>query len=158
MSWTLYGAHRYLLRFLLPHVTTPKAHAVKRVVTAALWLALIIGVIALVYPRHARTALLLAGALTFVYLAVGATRQVILNRILRAPALHPARLSGQQRAADRQQHHMCAVYRRSRHSDDEDDDDLTVFTLFGDESPFIGAHELVYQWNPPMNIQLLRPD
>jgi hypothetical protein len=33
-----------------------------------------------------------------------------------------------------------------------------MFTLFGDESPFIGAGELVYQWNPPMSIQLLRPD
>ncbi len=31
-----------------------------------------------------------------------------------------------------------------------------MFTLFGDESPFIGAGELVYQWNPPMSIQLLR--
>jgi hypothetical protein len=51
---------------------------------------------------------------------------------------------------------MCAVYRRPRHNDDEDD--LTVFTLFGDESPFIGAGELVYQWNPPMSIQLLRRD
>lgn len=151
-------AHRYLLRFLLPRVTTPKALAVKRVVTAALWLVLTIVVVALVYPRQALTALFLAAALTFAYLAVGATRQLILNRILRTPALRPSRLSGRQRAADRQQHHMCAVYRRSRHSDDEDDDDLTMFTLFGHESPFIGAGELVYQWNPPMSIQLLRPD
>ncbi|MGW0580666.1 hypothetical protein ACWD25_33035 [Streptomyces sp. NPDC002920] len=150
-------AHRYLLRFLLPRVTTPKALAVKRVTTAALWLALAILVIALLYPRQALTALLLAAALTLVYLAVGATRQLVLNRILRAPVLRPSHLSGRQRAADRQQHHMCAVYRRSRHSDDEDDD-LTMFTLFGDASPFIGAGELVYQWNPPMSIQLLRPD
>ncbi|CAM5670206.1 hypothetical protein [Streptomyces viridochromogenes] len=149
-------AHRHLLRFLLPRVTTPKARAAKRVVTAALWLALIIVAVALVYPRQALTALLLTAALTFVYLATGATRQLILNRILRAAALRPSRLSGRQRAADRQQHHMCAVYRRSRHSDDEDDD-LTMFTLFGDESPFVGAGELVYQWNPPMSIQLLRP-
>ncbi|MFE0474828.1 hypothetical protein ACFW2V_24780 [Streptomyces sp. NPDC058947] len=149
--------HRHLLRFLLPRVATPRARAAKRVLTAALWLALIILVIALVHPRQALTALLLAAALTCVYLAVGATRQLILNRIRRAAALRPARLSGRQRAADRQQHHMCAVYRRSRHSDDEDDD-LTMFTLFGDESPFIGAGELVYQWNPPMSIQLLRPD
>lgn len=150
-------AHRYLLRFLLPRVTTGKALAFRRVTTAALWLALTVLVIALLYPRQALTALLLAAALTLVYLAVGATRQLILNRILRTPALRPARLSGRQRAADRQQHHMCAVYRRPRHSDDEDDD-LTMFTLFGDRSPFIGAGELVYQWNPPMSIQLLRPD
>ncbi|WP_246884659.1 hypothetical protein [Streptomyces sp. GESEQ-4] len=150
-------AHRYLLRFLLPRVTTPKARVVKRVTTAALWLALTILAIGLLYPRQALAALLLTAALTLVYLAVGATRQLILNRILRTPALRPSRLSGRQRAADRQQHHMCAVYRRTRHSDDEDDD-LTKFTLFGDESPFIGAGELVYQWNPPMSIQLLRAE
>ncbi|BBJ37484.1 hypothetical protein SSPO_100830 [Streptomyces antimycoticus] len=150
-------AHRYLLRFLLPRVTTPKARVVKRVTTAALSLALTILAIGLLYPRQALAALLLAAALTLVYLAVGATRQLILNRILRAPVLRPSRLSGRQQAADRQQHHMCAVYRRTRHSDDEDDD-LTMFTLFGDESPFIGAGELVYQWNPPIGIQMLRAD
>lgn len=150
-------AHRYLLRFLLPRVTTPKARVVKRVIMAALWLALTILAIALVYPRQALAALLLVAALTLVYLAVGVTRQLILNRILRTPVLRPSRLSGRQRAADRQQHHMCAVYRRPRHSDDEDDD-LTMFTLFGAESPFIGAGELVYQWNPPMSIQLLRAE
>ncbi|MFC8360117.1 hypothetical protein ACFUIY_09570 [Streptomyces griseorubiginosus] len=150
-------AHRLLFRFLLPRVTTPKARVVKRVITAALWLALTILAIAVLYPRQALAALGLAAALTFVYLAVGTTRQLILNRILRAPVLRPSRLSGRQRAADRQQHHMCAVYRRTRHSDDEDDD-LTMFTLFGDESPFIGAGELVYQWNPPMSMQLLRAE
>ncbi|WP_432082785.1 hypothetical protein [Streptomyces sp. WAC 04229] len=149
--------HRYLLRLLLPRITTRKAYAIKRVIMASLWLALTILGVALLYPRQALTALLLATAVTLVYLAVGAARQLILNRLLRASTLRPARLSGRQRAADRQQHHMCAVYRRPRHSDDEDDD-LTMFTLFGDESPFIGAGELVYQWNPPMSIQLLRPD
>jgi hypothetical protein len=151
-------AHRYLLRFLLPRATTPKARVVKRVTTAALWLALTILAITLLYPGQALAALLLAAALALVYLAVGATRQLILNRILRAPELRPARLSGRQRAADRQQHHICAVYRRTRHSDDDEDDDLTMFTLFGDESPFIGAGELVYQWNPPIGIQMLRAD
>ncbi|MEU1480898.1 hypothetical protein ACFYZ8_26700 [Streptomyces sp. NPDC001668] len=150
-------AHRFLLRFLLPRVTTPTARVIKHVITAALWLALTILAIGLLFPGQALAALRLATVLTLVYLAVGATRQLILNRILRTPVLRPARLSGRQRAADRQQHHMCAVYRRSRHSDDEDEDP-TVFTLFGDESPFIGAGELVYQWNPPMSIQLLRAD
>ncbi|OPG04743.1 hypothetical protein B1R27_24065 [Streptomyces sp. GKU 895] len=150
-------AHRYLLKLLLPRAITPKRRVVKRVTTAALWLALIILAIGLLYPGQALVALLLVAALTLVYLAVGATRQMILNRILRAPVLRPSRLSGRQRAADRQQHHMCAVYRRSRHSDDEDDD-LTMFTLFGDASPFIGAGELVYQWNPPIGIPLLRAE
>ncbi|MER7057934.1 MULTISPECIES: hypothetical protein [unclassified Streptomyces] len=150
-------AHRFLLRLLLPRITTRKAYAIKRVTTAALWLALAILVVAILYPRQGLTALFLTMAVTLVYLAVGAARQLILNRILRTPSLRPVRLSGRQRAADRQQHHMCAVYRRTRHSDDEDDD-FTAFTLFGDQSPFIGAGELVYQWNPPMSIQLLRPE
>ncbi|MEU1077274.1 MULTISPECIES: hypothetical protein [unclassified Streptomyces] len=150
-------AHRFLLKFLLPRLTTPKARVVKRVTAAAIWLVLTILTTSFLYPRQALAALWLAGALTLVYLAVGAARQLILNRILRTPVLRPSRLSGRQRAADRQQHHMCAVYRRSRHADDEDDD-LTMFTLFGDESPFIGAGELVYQWNPPMSIQLLRAE
>ncbi|MGW3099522.1 hypothetical protein ACWDCC_39415 [Streptomyces sp. NPDC001102] len=150
-------AHRFLLRFLLPRVTTPTARMVKRVTTAALWLVLTILAIGLLYPRQALAALLLAAALILVYLAVGAARQLTLNHILRTPVLRPSRLSGRQRAADRQQHHLCAVYRRSRHADDEDEDS-TRFTLFGDESPFIGAGELVYQWNPPMSIQLLRAE
>ncbi|MDH6220826.1 hypothetical protein [Streptomyces pseudovenezuelae] len=150
-------AHRFLLRFLLPRVVTPKARVVKRVTVAALWLALAILAIGLLYPGQALTALLLAAALTLVYLTVGAIRQLILNRILRARVLRPSRLSGRQRAADRQQHHMCAVYRRSRHTDEEDDDSA-MFTLFGDASPFIGAGELVYQWNPPMSMQLLRAE
>ncbi|MFF4557854.1 hypothetical protein [Streptomyces sp. NPDC001422] len=151
-------AHRYLLRFLFPRVITRKAFAVKRVAVAATWLALTIVVTAFVFPRQGVLALFVAAAITLVYLTTGAARQLTLNRILRTPTLRPTRLSGRQRAADRQQRHMCAVYRRPRHADDEDNDDLTMFTLFGDESPFVGAGELVYQWNPPMSIQLLRPD
>ncbi|MFE7033741.1 hypothetical protein ACFU9Y_25835 [Streptomyces sp. NPDC057621] len=149
--------HPLLLRFLLPRFTTRRKYAIKRATAAALWLVLTILVVALMYPQQALTALLATGAVLLVHLAVGATRQLILNRIRRTRTLRPARLSGRQRAADRQQHDTCAVYRRPRHHDDEDDD-LTVFTLFGDESPFVGAGELVYQWNPPMSIQLLRPD
>ncbi|MFJ4153117.1 hypothetical protein ACIP10_36970 [Streptomyces galbus] len=150
--------HRYLLRFLLPRVTTHKALVTRRVTIAALWLSLVILVTALLFPQQAVTALLLIAAVVVVCLVAGATRQIILNRIRRTPTLRPSHLSGRQQAADRQQHHMCAVYRRSRHSDDEDEEDLTIFTLFGDESPFIGAGELIYQWNPPMSIQLLRPE
>ncbi len=92
-------------------------------------------------------------------LAIGAMRQLQLNRILRAPTLRPGRLSRRQQVADVQQRDVHTVYRRPRHSQDKEaaDDDLTVFTLFGEESPFIGAGEIVYQWNPPMSVQLLRP-
>ncbi|MGW7514506.1 hypothetical protein ACWGJ2_02800 [Streptomyces sp. NPDC054796] len=116
-------------------------------------------IVAALYPADAAVALHLAGAITVMYLTVGAARQLVLNHVLRAADLRPARLSRRQQAADAQQHHVCAVYRRPRHSEDEneDEDDLTKFTLFGEESPFVGAGELVYQWNPPMSIQLLRP-
>ncbi|WP_233478169.1 hypothetical protein [Streptomyces mobaraensis] len=136
-----------------------KQRALRRIGVTAFSLTLTGLIVALVHPDRAVTALHIATGIVIVCLCVGATRQLMLNHIRRAPTLRPARLSGRQRAADAQQRHVCAVYRRPRHSEDEgeDEDDLTMFTLFGDESPFIGAGELVYQWNPPMNIQLLRP-
>ncbi|GGV69254.1 hypothetical protein GCM10010277_79310 [Streptomyces longisporoflavus] len=149
--------HRRLFRMLFPRRYSEKARALRRIGLAALYLTLTSVTIALVHPDHAATASHVAAGVTLTCLGTGAARQFMLNRILHAPALRPARLSGRQRAADEQQQHLCAVYRRPRHSEDEDEDDLTVFTLFGDESPFIGAGELVYQWNPPMSIQLLRP-
>ncbi|MGI5340534.1 hypothetical protein ACQEVS_25635 [Streptomyces sp. CA-181903] len=136
-----------------------RQRAFRRVGVTALSLSLTGLTVALVHPDHAATALHVAAGIVLMYLGVGATRQLMLNRIRRAPTLRPTHLSGRQRAADAQQRHVCTVYRRPRHSEEEreDEDDLTMFTLFGDKSPFIGAGELVYQWNPPMNIQLLRP-
>ncbi|MFD5698321.1 hypothetical protein [Streptomyces lasiicapitis] len=147
-----------LSRLFSPRRHPERSRALKRIGVAALSLALTGLLVALAHPGHATMALYVAAGITITCLGVGATRQLTLNHILRAPALRPARLSGRQRAADAQQEHVCAVYRRPRHSEDDDEDDLTIFTLFGDESPFIGAGEIVYQWNPPMSIQLLRPD
>ncbi|OEV08347.1 hypothetical protein [Streptomyces nanshensis] len=132
-----------------------KAHAYRLIGAAAFTLVLTGLVTAAVYPDRVAEALYLAGAIIGTCLTVGAARQLMLNRVMRAPDLRPKRLSRRQRVADVQQRHVCAVYRRPQHS--EDDEDLTRFTLFGEESPFIGAGELVYQWNPPMCIQLLRP-
>ncbi|MER8071357.1 pentapeptide repeat-containing protein [Streptomyces sp. NPDC094034] len=131
-----------------------KISAFKKIGVVALNLVLVGLSVAVLFPVHAISALYSAGTIAVSCLAVGAARQVMLNRILRATDLRPKRLSRRQRVADTQQRHVCAVYRRPRHNED---DDLTVFTLFGDESPFIGAGELVYQWNPPICIQLLRP-
>ncbi|MEU7135928.1 hypothetical protein [Streptomyces sp. NPDC046261] len=151
--------HRHPLRLLFPRRCSEKERALRRIGVAALSLALTGLAVALSHPGHATTALHVAAGIMLMCLGVGATRQLMLDHVLHASSLRPTRLSGRQRAADVQQRHVCAVYRRPRHSDDEgeDEDDLTVFTLFGDESPFIGAGELVYQWNPPMSIQLLRP-
>ncbi|MEU0807448.1 hypothetical protein [Streptomyces sp. NPDC005970] len=151
--------HRRLLRLLFPRRYSEKARALRRIGRAALSLTLAGLAIALAHPDDAGTALYVAVGIALMCLGVGAARQLILNRILRASTLRPRRLSGRQRAADVQQRHVCAVYRRPRHGEDEDEDedDFTMFTLFGDESPFIGAGELVYQWNPPMSIKLLRP-
>ncbi|MEU4898593.1 hypothetical protein AB0B12_39575 [Streptomyces sp. NPDC044780] len=149
--------HRRLLRLLFPRRYSEKARALRRIGRAALSLTLAGLAIALAQPDDARTALYVTAGITLMCLGVGAARQLILNRILRASTLRPRRLSGRQRVADAQQRHVCAVYRRPRHGEDEGEDDFTTFTLFGDESPFIGAGELVYQWNPPMSIKLLRP-
>ncbi|KOT86936.1 hypothetical protein ADK70_19875 [Streptomyces rimosus subsp. pseudoverticillatus] len=152
--------HERLFRLFFPQRYPEKTRVFsKRIGVAAISLILTGLTVALVHPDRATTALHVAAGIALMCLGVGATRQVMLNHIMRAPTLRPGRLSGRQRAADIQQHHVCAVYRRPRHREDEEEgeDDLTMFTLFGDESPFVGAGELVYQWNPPMSIQLLRP-
>ncbi|WP_236592399.1 MULTISPECIES: hypothetical protein [Streptomyces] len=132
-----------------------KIRAYRKIGTLALALVVTGLIVAVLYPAQAFPALCSAGAIVASCLTVGAVRQMTLNHILRAPHLRPRRLSARQRVADAQQRHICAVYQRPKHCEDEDD--LTRFTLFGDESPFIGAGELVYHWNPPICIQLLRP-
>ncbi|MEV0437567.1 hypothetical protein AB0I46_01340 [Streptomyces spectabilis] len=132
-----------------------KTRAFRQLGISALTVALAGLSVVVFFPVDVMPALCSAGAIVLSCLAVGATRQVMLNRVLRAEDLRPRQLSRRQQVADAQQHHACAVYRRPRHSEDEDD--LARFTLFGDESPFVGAGELVYQWNPPICIQLLRP-
>ncbi|MER8092094.1 hypothetical protein [Streptomyces goshikiensis] len=151
--------HRRRLQRILPRRKSDKSQALQRVGAIALALAATGLAIGLAHPHHATTALRMGAGITLAHLAVGAIRQLQLNRILRAPNLRPGRLSPRQRVADVQQGDVHTVYRRPHHSQDKDaaDDDLTVFTLFGKESPFIGAGEIVYQWNPPMSVQLLRP-
>lgn len=151
--------HRRLLQWILPRRRTEKSQALRRLGGIALGLVTTGLAIGLVHPHHATTALRLGAGIVLMCLAIGAMRQLQLNRILRAPSLRPGRLSPRQRVADVQQRDAHTVYRRPRHSQDEGavDDELTVFTLFGEESPFIGAGEIVYQWNPPMSVQLLRP-
>lgn len=149
-------------RGLLALIFTERDPEIRRKLRRLGWTALTVALtglaVATLYPADGALALLLLGTVLVVCLAVGALRQVLLNRILRAGSLRPRRLSRRQRAADAQQQHVCVVYCRSRHTEEEDDeDDLTMFTVFGDASPFVGAGELVYQWNPPMSIQLLRP-
>ena len=150
----------YLVRLFLPRRYSALTPSYKRLRVAMLSLLVTSLTVALANPGDARAAVYLAAGMTLMCLLVGAARQLMLNQILRAQTLRPTRLSSRQRVADVQQRHVCAVYRRPRHREDkgEDQDDLTAFTLFGDESPFIGAGELVYQWNPPMSIQLLRPN
>ncbi|WP_449484585.1 hypothetical protein [Streptomyces avidinii] len=151
--------HRRRLQRILPRRKTEKSQALQRVGGIALGLATTGIAIGLTHPHHATTALRMGAGIVLICLAIGAIRQLQLNRILQAPTLRPTRLSRRQRVADVQQRDVHTVYRRPRHNQDKGaaDDDLTVFTLFGKESPFIGAGEIVYQWNPPMSVQLLRP-
>lgn len=158
-KWELVIFESDLLRLIFPRWKTEKPPVFRRIRVVALSVTATGAVVAVTHPGQALVALAVATGTAVLCLGVGATRQLLLNRIHRARKLRPARLSGRQRAADLQQRHACAVYRRPRHSEDDDDEEegLTFFTVFGDRSPFVGAGELVYQWNPPMNIQLLRP-
>ncbi|WP_371618338.1 hypothetical protein [Streptomyces sp. NBC_00454] len=151
--------HRRRLQRILPRRKSEKSRALQRIGGIALGVVTAGLAIGLAHPHHATTALRVGASIVLICLAIGAIRQLQLNRILRAPTLRPAHLSPRQRVVDVQQRDVHAVYRRPRHSQDKEaaDDDLNVFTLFGKESPFIGAGEIVYQWNPPMSVQLLRP-
>ncbi|RRQ75594.1 hypothetical protein CQW39_26640 [Streptomyces griseofuscus] len=150
--------HRRLLQRILPRGKTEKSRALRRIGGIALGPAATGLATGVAHPHHVTIALCVGASIVVMCLGVGAMRQLQLNRILRATTLRPRRLSSRQRVADLQQRDVHTVYRRPRHSQDEgaDDDDLTAFTLFGEESPFIGAGEIVYQWNPPMSVQLLR--
>jgi hypothetical protein len=159
-KWELAVINSDFLGLLFPRGKAQKPPVFRRIRVAAFSVTTTGAAVAVSDPSQALAALFVATGMAVMCLGVGATRQLMLNRIHRARSLRPTRLSGRQRAADLQQRHTCAVYRRPRHSEDDHDDDeedLTFFTLFGDTSPFIGAGELVYQWNPPMSIQLLRP-
>ncbi len=147
-----------LLEWLFSRRRRQENPALRRAAAFALALAATGAVIVRMCPGPTLTALHAATALVLVCLGVGATRQLILNRIRQAPFLRPARLSGRQRVADAQQGHVCTVYRRTRHSRDEAEtaEEHALSRLFGDDSPFIGAGEVIYEWNPPMSIQLLR--
>lgn len=109
-----------------------------------------------VSPHQGQLALCLLGAIVVVTFLNGTVRQLHVNRVQKAPKLRPRKLSRREQAVDEQQKHDCAVYRRPRHSSEATDDPDPLFR-FGDESPFVGAGEAVYQWDPPMNVQLLRP-
>lgn len=108
-------------------------------------------------PAQGLLALYLAMTIVLTALLVGAVRQIRLNRIRVAQKLRPRKLTKREATVARQQEHDCVVFPRPDHlADDEDGEEILNFTLFGDESPFVGAGELIHQWNPPMNIQLLR--
>ncbi|MGW9556904.1 hypothetical protein ACWGSK_20590 [Nocardiopsis sp. NPDC055551] len=124
--------------------------------TFALVLALTMVVLAFSHPVQGALALYLGCAVALLTAIVGGLRQACINHAHKATALRPRRLSHRERAVDEQQRHPCVVYQRPAHKKDGEDEDTGVFTLFGEESPFIGAGELIHQWNPPMSVQLLR--
>jgi hypothetical protein len=103
-----------------------------------------------------RTSLGVLAAHVLAALLVGGARQYLLNRLHATGCPRPARMSRREAAVDVQQRHPCVIY-RGRPVKDGEEDDSARFTLFGDESPFIGSGELIHQWNPPMAIRLLRP-
>ena len=123
---------------------------------SALALTLGMVVLAFAHPDQGTLALYLGSAVALLTAFVGGLRQVCINHVHKAPTLRPKRLSHREEVVDRQQKHPCVIYRRPAHQKDDEDEAQGMFTLFGEESPFIGAGELIHQWNPPMSIPLLR--
>ncbi len=133
------------------------ARKLKRVGVMALIIGTAMAVLGVNSPEQAVLAGYLGGAVLGVAALVGTVRQVRINRIHKAvETLRPMKLSQREKVVAGQQEHPCVIYRRPEHRGEEDKES-SAFTLFGEESPFIGAGELIHQWNPPMNIQLLRP-
>ena len=119
-------------------------------------LTLSMAVLALSHPAQGTLALHLGCAVAGLTAIIGGLRQVCINHIHKAPELRPKRLTHREKTVDEQQKHPCVVYRRPAHKKSDEDEEQGMFSFFGEESPFLGAGELIHQWNPPMSIQLLR--
>ncbi|WP_460778483.1 hypothetical protein [Nocardiopsis nanhaiensis] len=132
-----------------------EALRLKRVGVAALTVALIMALLGSSAPGQAILAGYLGCVVLGVAILVGVAQQIRINRIQKDDELRPTKLSQRERDVAAQQDHPCVVYRRPPHKG-KDDEESPVFTLFGEDSPFVGAGELIHQWNPPMSIQLLR--
>ncbi|MES0836620.1 MULTISPECIES: hypothetical protein [Nocardiopsidaceae] len=108
------------------------------------------------FPGQALLSALLLLTVPVAAVLAGTLSQIRINKVRESVDLRPRCISPREKAVDAQQDHACVVYQRPAHDNSEDDEEA-VFTLFGDDSPFIGAGELIHQWNPPMSIPLLRP-
>ncbi|MFE9247118.1 hypothetical protein [Nocardiopsis sp. NPDC006938] len=133
----------------------------RRLKTTGLQVLAVVGAMALLcvsQPAQALVAAYAGGGVLLVSVLVGVIGQLRVNRVyVPGSILRPERLSAREKVVDHQQTHPCVVYQRPVHKGNEEDKDDALFTLFGKDSPFVGAGELVYQWNPPMSVQLLRP-
>ncbi|MEE2038788.1 hypothetical protein Q8791_16310 [Nocardiopsis sp. CT-R113] len=112
-------------------------------------------VVGLAQPEQGRAAALLLGSTAAMFMLAGAARQARINSIQRAVTLTPSRFSKREREVSEQQSHPCVVYRRPKHSD-ADKYEPSSSRMFDKESPFVGAGELIHEWNP-MIIRLRRP-
>ncbi|MDS1271831.1 hypothetical protein RIF23_16175 [Lipingzhangella sp. LS1_29] len=84
---------------------------------------------------------------------LGGLRQGLINRFHDPKQLRPHRMTPRERTVDSQQQHPCAVYRRISTRDDEDE--MPFFSMYGNESPFVGTGELMHHWDPPMTVRIL---
>ncbi|MGW8526254.1 hypothetical protein [Nocardiopsis sp. NPDC055824] len=133
----------------------PEARSLSAVGKWMAGIAVALLVVGLAQPEQGRTAVLLLGSTAAVFILAGAVRQARINSIQRAVTLTPSRFSKREREVSAQQSHACVVYRRPKHSD-ADKYEPSSFRLFDKESPFVGAGELIHEWDP-MVIRLRRP-
>jgi hypothetical protein len=106
--------------------------------------------------RHVTAAVVLLGVLACVSAAVGAVRQLTLNRFSRKGRLRPAKLSGRLAIIADQQDCRYAVYHRPP-ADSDTRPRQVPSADYEPLTPFVGSGILVHRWLPPINVQLLRP-
>lgn len=105
--------------------------------------------------RQVTIAAVLLAALGGISMAVGAVRQVILNRIRGGGPLRPSALAGRLSVIDGQQACQYVVY--ARPSADNGGKQRLVSDWDYEPRPFVGSGRLVHAWLPPLNVQLIRP-
>ena len=131
----------------------------RRYASGGLAVALFVGGSYVLRPADTEFAGSIAACLVAAMAAFGVTRQLRINRLYKDSPPPPRRLTHRERSVRDQQDHPCVVYRRTDLSEADEDDGLPLsIAPFGNTSPFVGAGEIVHLWNPPMTVQMLRPD
>jgi hypothetical protein len=137
----------------------------KRLLKASLAGAVALGmtpvIVSMIVGAALRSALsdaaVMAGVLAVCCVVVGVLRQLRLNATHRAKSVQPAKLTQREKIINAQQEHECVIYQRPEHKQEADPLERLLDPPEA-PTPFVGAGKLVNRWQPPLTIQLVRPD